>query len=114
MSEQFFELGDDAQHHLNGAFSLFDNPNHKWSPVLTDLRGAAFWIYLRESIPICFLYEQGRRFDIGLIGEEVFGFGLDEAWANRMTYLLARVCILCWGDAPIDKAEDMGSLHALI
>ena len=60
MSEQF---GDDAQHHLNGVFSLFGNSDRKWASFLTDLR-VAFWIYLRESIRICFLYEQGCRFDM--------------------------------------------------
>lgn len=115
MSEQFSEVRDDAQHHLKGAFSLFGtSENNRWSPFQADVRGTAFWIYLRESIRICFLYEQGCQFDMGLIEDETFEYGPDEAWANRMTYLLARTCNACWGEFQLEKAEEMTRLLFLI
>jgi len=56
ISEQFSELGNDIQHHLNGAFSLYGTSHHRWSLFQTDVRGVAFWVYLRDSIRICFPY----------------------------------------------------------
>ncbi|KAI9815141.1 MAG: hypothetical protein M1827_002984 [Pycnora praestabilis] len=106
MSEQFSEIGDDAQHHLNGAFSLFATIRHEWSPRQTDVRGTAFWIYIRESIRVCFLNEQACQFDMSLCPEEAsFTPVSDEAWTNRMTYLLARLCNACWGSTSIEERQ---------
>lgn len=116
MSEQFAELAEDAQHHLNGAFSLFGNAHTKWSPFHLDLGGTAFWIYLRESLRLCFLNEQTCQFNLDLIECDLDNLNnLDEAWANRMTYLLARTCNICWGksgsrsilQARIDQLQDL-------
>lgn len=107
MSEQFSEVGDDAQHHLNGAFSLFGTSGHRWSPFQTDVRGVSFWIYVRENIRICFLSERGCKFDKKLFEDEAFTEGPDEVWTNRMTYLLARSCSACWGDSGPDQGEMM-------
>lgn len=116
MSEQFAELAEDAQHHLNGAFSLFGNANTKWSPSRLDVGGTAFWIYLRESLRLCFLNEQTCQFNLDLIEYDLDPLNnLDEAWANRMTYLLARTCNICWSksgsrsilQARIDQLQDL-------
>jgi hypothetical protein len=114
MSEQFSELGNDIQHHLNVAFSLYGTSHHRWSPFQTDVRGVAFWVYLRESIHICFLYEQGCPFDMGLIEDEAPNEGPDEVWTNRMTYFLARVCNACGGNFPGDTAVQMATLRELV
>lgn len=99
MSEQFSELADDAQHHLNGAFSLFSTTGEKWSPFQTDIRGVAFWIYLRESIRLCFLNEHGCQFDLSVVDYEPIKTPVpDEVWTNQMSYLLAKLCNACWGD----------------
>lgn len=97
MSEQFSEVGDDAQHHLKGAFSLFGNTCTEWSAGQLDVRGVAFFIYLRESIRICFLHEQVCNFDMSLIDEQAIEPDApDEVWTNRMTQLVARLCNSCW------------------
>src|SRR5690554_2531251 len=57
MSEQFLEVGNDAQRHLNGAASLFMDGTTDWSPVESSLAIACFWTHQRESIRICFLRE---------------------------------------------------------
>ncbi|KAL8674233.1 MAG: hypothetical protein Q9168_001358 [Polycauliona sp. 1 TL-2023] len=109
MSEQFAEFAEDAQHHLNGAFSLFGNASSKWSPSRLDLGGVAFWIYLRQSLRLCFFNEQTCQFDLDLIEDEpIPSNNLDESWANRMTYLIARIMNVCWmksGTQSIPQAE---------
>lgn len=103
MSEQFLEVGNDAQRHLNGAASLFSGTD--WSPVESNLAIACFWTHLRESIRICFLHQQPCHLDLdlSLSGES------DEAWTNRMTYLLLRVCTACWGGT-----DDLKRLKSLV
>lgn len=114
MSEQFSEVGDDARHHLNGAFSLFGTSDHRWSPFQTDVRGVAFWIYLRESIRVCFLHEQGCQFNMGLIEDEMLIHAPDEVWANRMTYLLAQTCNACWGNTQTNRRDELARVQLLI
>lgn len=103
MSEQFSEIEEDAQHHLGGASSLFATNGVKWSPFQTDLRGTAFWIYLRESLRLCFLHEERCRFDMNLIEDEAtFSPAPDEVWTNRMTHLLAKCCNVCFAEPDLD------------
>lgn len=107
MSEQFSELSEDGLHHLHGANSLFAMAKDQWSPASVDLRGVAFWTYVRESIRVCFLSEQACPFDLDTVDAEGGWVGHipEEAWANRLTYLLARLCTACWGDAdPVVRA----------
>lgn len=99
MSEQFCEINEDAQRHLAGASSLFSlrAAQVKWSPHHTDLSGTSFWIYVREGLRLCFLNEERYPFDLGLIEEETsYGEADEEVWTNRMTYLLAKSCNLCF------------------
>ncbi|EXA46426.1 hypothetical protein FOVG_07141 [Fusarium oxysporum f. sp. pisi HDV247] len=106
MSEQFSELAEDAKYHLCGACSLFTAVQEKWSPSYTCLRGAAFWTYVRESIRVCFLKEEGCQFDLNKVDGDLpkSSSGYDEeVWANHMSYLLARLCNACWGKS--DAAE---------
>ncbi|RKK66312.1 hypothetical protein BFJ69_g15515 [Fusarium oxysporum] len=95
MSEQFSELAEDAIYHLCGACSLFTTVQEKWSPSGTGLRGAAFWTYVRESIRVCFLKEEGCQFDLNMVDGDLpkpsTGYD-EEAWANHISYLLARLC----------------------
>lgn len=108
MSEQFSELADDAQHHLNGAYSLFATTGEKWSPLHVDIRGVAFWVYLRESIRVCFLNEQGCQFNLDSVDEEFSTTsGSEEVWTNHMSYLLARLCNACWGDFDAEVKDSM-------
>lgn len=104
MMEQFTELGEDAQHHLRGASSLFTTVRQKWSPYMIDLRGVSFWIYVRESIRASFLTEQGCRFDLDAVHlgslEEMKH---EEAWVNYISFLLLKLCDACWGDHTPDK-----------
>lgn len=73
----------------------------QWSPASVDLRSVAFWTYVRESIRVCFLSEQPCPFDLDTVDDEGGWAGHipEEAWANRVTYLLARLCTACWADA---------------
>ena len=95
MSEQFCEIDEDVQHHLAGASSLFilRGSRCKWSVHATDLAGISFWIYLRESLRLCFLNEEKCQFDLDLIEKEAeFLPTSEEGWTNRITYILALVC----------------------
>lgn len=106
MSEQFSEISEDGLYHLNGANSLFAMTGYKWSPAHAGLKDTAFWIYLRESIRVCFLNEQACSFDLEIVNEqfEATNATLEETWANRITYLMAQLCNACWGDAtPADR-----------
>lgn len=108
MSEQFSELADDAQHHLHGAYCLFATTGEKWSPFHIDVRGVAFWIYLRESIRVCFLNEHGCQFDLGIVDDEKAAASAPEGvWANKISYLIARLCNACWGDFDESVKESM-------
>lgn len=97
MSEQFYELGDDAQCHLGGASTLLSASHLRWSPHHTDVSGTAFWVWVRESIRICFLNEQSCHFDTNIIDDELaLSSPPDEVWTNRMTSVLLRLCNICW------------------
>ncbi|KAI1629075.1 hypothetical protein EDD37DRAFT_36229 [Exophiala viscosa] len=95
MSEQFCEIDKDVRHHLDGASSLFTlrGTTRKWSVYDTDLAGTSFWIYLRESLRLCFLKEEKCQFDLALIaGESLFLPASEEVWTNRITLILALAC----------------------
>ena len=100
MSEQFTELSEDGLYHLHGANSLFAMAGDLWSPTRVGLKEAAFWTYVRESIRMCFLNEQACPFDLKMVNEqfEVTDATPEEAWANRVTYLIAQLCNACWGN----------------
>ncbi|KAL2848602.1 hypothetical protein BJX68DRAFT_267468 [Aspergillus pseudodeflectus] len=113
MSEQFSEPGEDAQCHLYGAFSLLTSSRAKWPPDRVDLKGTAFWTFVRQSLRICFLFEQGCPFDLGIVDcSNLFAPAKDEVWTNRMTYLLARTCNLCWSSG-YDADSRVAQLEAL-
>lgn len=100
MSEQFTELSEDGLYHLHDANSLFAMAGTRWAPSPVGLKEAAFWTYMRESIRVCFLNEQGCPFDLGMVEEEFEATDTtpQEAWANRITYVIAQLCSACWGD----------------
>ncbi|KFX89387.1 hypothetical protein O988_08645 [Pseudogymnoascus sp. VKM F-3808] len=110
MSEQFLEVGSDAQRHLNGAASLFMDGITDWSPIESNLAIACFWTHLRETIRICFLREQPCQFEMSYLSLADDDLNVpvssDEAWTNRMTYLLLRVCSVCWGTSTSVIRED--------
>jgi hypothetical protein len=116
MAEQFLELGQDAQRHLNGAASLFmDGTN--WPLAEHNLAIATFWTHLRESIRICFLREQAPQIDLGHLdatNDYTDTSVPEEVWTNRSTLLLLKVCKLCWGtntpDAQVQANQLITSL----
>jgi hypothetical protein len=97
MSEQFSEPAEDAQCHMNGAFSLFTSSMSKWSPNRVDTQGVSFWVFVRQSLRVCFLFEQECRFDLSMIDDsDMLSSARDDVWTNRMSYLLAKLCHVCW------------------
>ena len=116
MSEQFYEITEDIKHHLIGAASLFSSrpPAAKWSPYHTDLSGTAFWIYLRETLLICFMSEEACQVDLSLVEhEEVFASAPDEVWTNRSSYLLALACNVYFGGENNLEAVELQTLIEL-
>lgn len=114
MSEQFSEPQDDTLCHLNGAFSLLTNFKSKWSPDCTDLEGAAFWTFVRQTIRISFLNEKECGFDLSIVDRsDMLSTSSEEVWTNRMTYLLAQVCDACWRPTLPDNQSRHHLLHAL-
>lgn len=109
MAEQFSEMTEDAQHHLHGAFSLFTTVHEKWHPASIDLKGVAFWTYIRESIRVCFLNEESFQFNLEMVDAEITKTVAQhegEVWTNHMSYLLARLCNACWGSmCPEEKVR---------
>jgi hypothetical protein len=109
VSEQFSEIGDDQQYHLNGAFSVSAAGGRTWSIDKHDMATTAFFTYLRMTIRICFLCEQGTTCDMNLIREHEFDArNTSEAgMCNRMTHLIAKTCNTCWAPAGgmIEKTE---------
>ncbi|KAK5051388.1 hypothetical protein LTR84_003040 [Exophiala bonariae] len=113
MAEQFLELGQDAQRHLNGAASLFMDGTD-WPLAEHNLGIAAFWTHLRETTRICFLHEQPPQFDLAQLNINDSlpdSAAPEEVWTNKMTYLLLKVCKSCWGTCSGDLAI-AGQLHA--
>lgn len=107
MSEQFSEPDEDAQCHMNGAFSVFKNAAPTWSPNRVDVQGVSFWIFVRQTLRICFLFEQDCRFDLGIVdSSNILDPAGDEVWANRMTFHLANVCNACWSSHPEDSRSE--------
>ncbi|CAH0033266.1 unnamed protein product [Clonostachys rhizophaga] len=106
MSEQFSEPGEDAQCHMNGAFSLFTSSRSKWGPDRVDIQGTSFWVFVRQSLRISFLSEQECRFDLNLVDDSnMLAPARDDIWTNRMTYILAKACRICW--SPTMKPEEL-------
>lgn len=97
MSEQFLEPSEDAQTHIYGAFSLLTSSTIKWLPDRVDLPGIAFWVFVRQTLRICFLHEQPCPFNLDIVStDNMFSPASDAVWTNRMTLLLAKVCNTCW------------------
>jgi hypothetical protein len=117
MIEQFSEIGEDEQHHLKGAYSLFTTSVHKWDPFQANNQGTTFWTYLRLTLRVCFLSEQGCQFNLGLCQNEdeaIFTPAPDEVWTNRMSYILARLCNACWAESDgilkMSKLKELGRI----
>lgn len=117
MSEQFFEINNDAQRHLNGAVSLFMDGTD-WSPVELNLATSCFWTYLRESIRIAFLRETPCPFDLSHLSlcndDMTLPAQSEEVWTNRMTFLLIRVANACWGGMHAFSAAETKHLRDLL
>jgi hypothetical protein len=114
MSEQYSEPEQDAQCHLNGAYSLLTSTKFKWSPDDIDLKGTAFWTFVRQTLRLCFLSEQECGFDLSIVysGNMTSQAG-DQVWTNRMTYLSAQVCNACWWSPLLDDASRNFLLDAI-
>ena len=113
MAEQFSELAQDAQSHLNGAASLFMDGTD-WPLTEHNLAVAAFWTHLRESIRICFLRQQPPQIDLDQlkIREDYSIVDVpEEEWTNRSTYLLLKVCKVCWGSTTKDSQLEADRLR---
>lgn len=119
MSEQFEDADTDAHCHLNGAASLLTDGTD-WLPVEENLGIACFWTHLRESIRVCFLQEQPCPIDLDLLSlreDDMTSTPSDtreELWTNRMTYLLLRICNLCWGYQKEDSRPALMRLQSLL
>ncbi|KAI9751632.1 MAG: hypothetical protein M4579_005979 [Chaenotheca gracillima] len=106
MSEQFAEDWDDAQYHLNGAFSVFTSMGAKWSVWDTSVSGTAFWVYFRQSIRVAILHEQASKCDMNLLlHEDTFTDAPDEVWSNRICLLLAQSCNACWAEPDLVQRQ---------
>lgn len=115
--EQFSEIADDGEYHLNGAFSITASAGRTWGLEPVDLETSAFWTYLRMSVRMCFLCEHATKCDpVALVpvlatSSCVAASALAEAaLTNRMTYLLARICNACW---PLGRQVDQVELLSL-
>ena len=100
VSEQFSEICDDRQFHLNGAFTLTASVGRVWSSNPWNLETTAFWTYLRMSVRMCFLCERSTEGDpeelVRLSDTTEGGPACEAALANQMTFLAARICNACW------------------
>ena len=98
-SEQFSEIGDDQQYHLNGAFSICAAAGRTWDANGADLESVCFWTYLRMTVRVCFLKQVAPTCDLSIIDEDVTLDG-DAAFTNRITCILAKLCAACWSEHP--------------
>lgn len=97
MLEQFTEPTEDTKCHMNGASSLFSACELKWTPDRLDIQGVSFWTFVRENLRICFLFEQDCCFDLSIVDKrDALSAAKDPVWTNRITYLLAEICHVCW------------------
>lgn len=108
MWEQLYETHSDGQFHLNCAFSVFVRPGLSWSTSSSDLKGCAFWLFVRQNIRASFLHEQAVQCDLSYVKDEaVYEPALDEVWTNRITLLLARLCSACWGELMLPVRHEL-------
>lgn len=102
VTEQFSEIAEDGEYHLNGAFGITASAGRTWGLEPVDLETSAFWTYLRMSVRMSFLCEHATKCDpVALVRlsdtEEAFRDASREAaLTNRMTCLLAQICNACW------------------
>jgi hypothetical protein len=54
---------------------------------------------------MCFLFEQQCRFDLSIVDDSnMFTAARDDVWTNRITFFLAKVCGVCWGQE-VDRLQ---------
>lgn len=122
MTEQFLEIGEDHQHHLYGGSTLFQICLDEWSLFDDSLSSTSFWAYLRGSIRVSFMLERPSPCELGRLNtlQNLFTNNnnnmTDEAYANVMTYLLAEICTVVWGEptSAVDVASKMKHLKTAI
>lgn len=124
--EQFSEIGDDGEYHLNGAFGITASAGRTWTLEPVDLETSAFWVYLRMSVRMCFLCQHSTKCDpVALVRVPPLSTAFttsalaEAALTNRMTYLLAKICNACWPPSQqvdqahlIDMRAELSSLEA--
>jgi hypothetical protein len=97
MREQFSDPTNDGRFHLDAAFAVFAQPGYTWSTCSTDLKGCAFWLFVRQNIRASFLNQEKLRCDLSFVEEEAsYSPAEDVVWTNRMTLLVAQLCNACW------------------
>lgn len=112
VTEQFSEIADDGEYHLNGAFSITAAAGRTWELAPVDLETSAFWTYLRMSVRMCFLCEHATKCDpVALVRirsskSTSATLLVEAALTNRMTYLMANICNACWpASRRVDEAD---------
>ncbi|KAK3698082.1 hypothetical protein LTR37_017131 [Vermiconidia calcicola] len=116
VSEQFSEVGDDQQYHLNGAFRVSASVGRSWSIDRLDLETTAFWTYLRMTVRQCFLCEQGTNCNMTLIRDHEFDEDIasEAGSTNRISHLLAKLCNACWAPAGELSKSELENIKAQI
>lgn len=115
MSEQFSEPDQDARCHINGTFALVVRQASKWSPNRVDIEGVCFWVFVRQSLRIAFLFGKPCGVDLNIVDDtDMLSSARDDVWTNRITLLLAKVVSVCCeparnGATTCDELRDLES-----
>jgi hypothetical protein len=110
--------GSDDEKHLAGTSAILraSQGNHFVDPSAPTLREAAFWVYVRQCLYNATINQQPPDIDFSLQvhptpesmhdDHPLARLKLETAWANQMTWHLARVVNFCF-DGCDPQAEQM-------
>jgi hypothetical protein len=87
----------DQQHHLRGCFSLF--ANNRINVGSQELKGTAFWTYIREEILVALPNRSATNIDTVRWKDGICWEGnTDSIHTNKITWLAVEVINFCFGD----------------
>lgn len=87
---EIFEGHSDSQNHLRGTMSVFSHQRHRLGRP--GIRRTTFWTYIRQEIIVALQSKLPTNIDVASWqGDMYWGEDSDDAWANRMSWLMVKV-----------------------
>ncbi|CAM1507953.1 Fc.00g048010.m01.CDS01 [Cosmosporella sp. VM-42] len=102
---EMFESHLDSQNHLKGTISVFAHQRH-WLGR-PGIRRSTFWTYIRQEVIVALQTKRPTNIDWeSWQGDMYWGEDSDDAWANRMSWLMVKVVNLYFGEYDSKRAAE--------